>query len=273
MESELFEEGAKIIKERVIEAYTMDNIEAKIYPQEIFNGGYWKNIDLTKELQAEDKVKASYDSYRFAFQSIELNQNDKLLEIGCSSGHGLIDALKTYRPKILKGIDITPFAIEKANRIHKDLLEENKNLSFEVGSAEDIPSPDNAFTKAFMIETANHIPDIRKLCQEVFRVLEPRGKIGIMGHLPKDLDSAKHVKLVWWCKGGITNLTSVEVVREEMKKAGMVELVVDNISEDVFPGLLKWSQTMKDEGNFPASLLKAHRDGFLNYYIQLYEKP
>lgn len=72
------------------------------------------------------------------------------------------------------GIDITPEMIERAREnLRKTSLE---NVSFEVGSAEELPFPEAHCDAVISNGVFNLVPDKMRALKEVYRVLKPNGR-------------------------------------------------------------------------------------------------
>jgi ubiquinone/menaquinone biosynthesis C-methylase UbiE len=96
---------------------------------------------------------------------------DRLLDIGCGSGHLLYQFRERF--KSLIGLEFSPHRLEQA----KANLE---GLSFTplIGSAEDLSAIDsNSIDQISSADTIEHIPDVYKATQEMYRVLRPNGRL------------------------------------------------------------------------------------------------
>ncbi|MDH3387511.1 MAG: class I SAM-dependent methyltransferase [Gammaproteobacteria bacterium] len=95
-----------------------------------------------------------------------------ILEVGCGRGSRLADWIRWgARPRHLSGIDLMPAFIAEA----QDYL---PNADFQVGSAEDLPYPDQSFDIVVQQTVFSSIKDqdLRKaIVCEIMRVLKPDG--------------------------------------------------------------------------------------------------
>jgi ubiquinone/menaquinone biosynthesis C-methylase UbiE len=72
------------------------------------------------------------------------------------------------------GLDLTPEMLERAKEnLSKTSLE---NVSFQEGSAEDLPFPEASFDVVISNGVFNLVPDKAKALKEVLRVLKPNGR-------------------------------------------------------------------------------------------------
>ena len=90
------------------------------------------------------------------------------------------------------GIDLTPEMLKQARvNLKKTSL---KNVSFEEGSAEELPSSEKTFDVVISNGVFNLIPDKMKALTEAFRVLKPSGRFLLadqilMGGMSTDTES------------------------------------------------------------------------------------
>lgn len=100
------------------------------------------------------------------------DMSQSVLDIGCGAGHGSNMLSKKY--KKVYGVDISEEAIQYAKKNWAA-----DNIEFVVGSAMDIPFPDNSFDTISAFEVFEHLDDWRKFLSEIKRVLKPRGVVYI----------------------------------------------------------------------------------------------
>lgn len=133
----------------------------------------------------------------------------RILNIGCGFGWFEIRAAKLGAKKVI-GIEITEkdLAVAKKNiRI--------KNVDFIVGSAIDLPFPDNYFDTIVSWEVIEHIPinTESKMFSEVKRVLKPNGRFYLS--TPSSNFYTKIFDPAWWMIGH--RHYSIEKIRELSK--------------------------------------------------------
>jgi ubiquinone/menaquinone biosynthesis C-methylase UbiE len=96
---------------------------------------------------------------------------DHLLDIGCGLGQVLDAALR--RGARASGIDPSPAMVRQARRRVPD-------AHVELGSAEDVPFPDRAFSHVAALDTFHHWADRGAGLREAVRVLAPGGRLLIV---------------------------------------------------------------------------------------------
>nr|ACA21556.1 SAM binding protein [Candidatus Pelagibacter ubique] len=107
---------------------------------------FWTNV-----------VKDFIDYYK-------LDDGSKILDVGCGKGFMMLDFLKANKNLIVKGIDISNYAIENC-------MDEVKNL-VSVGNAKDLKFQDNEFDLVISINTVHNLElkECTKALQEMERV-------------------------------------------------------------------------------------------------------
>lgn len=105
--------------------------------------------------------------HRYAL-ACDLVKNQKVLDIASGEGYGSM--LLSKHAKMVIGVDISSEAVQHANNKYKNI-----NLSYLVGSADDIPLESNQFDVVISFETIEHLKDHQKMFSEIKRVLKPEG--------------------------------------------------------------------------------------------------
>lgn len=134
------------------------------------NRGEWESFEKEYE-----QVYRTQDWYFKLIDNLEV-KDKQILDLGC--GQGLITYYVYKKGGDVIGIDIANVPVNKANRRFNKLNIENKCF---VGNAEKLEKiKDNYFDIVISLGVLHSTPDIRKAAKEIYRVLKPRGKIGIL---------------------------------------------------------------------------------------------
>ena len=133
------------------------------YDLETMNYGY---ADKNERLKYYDVNYYSFNLYKKVF-NIKLNDQSKILEIGCGRGTGIYYLAKLYPNYNFVGIDRCDIAIKKAK-----LKYNLSNLKFEVGDAELLPFKTNSFDAIINIESSHCYKNFNKFLEQVKRVLK-----------------------------------------------------------------------------------------------------
>ena len=91
-----------------------------------------------------------------------------LLNVGASTG--IMDSILADHFKLVAGIDIDDTAIAHAGDNYR-----KPNLSFQVADALDLPFAGESFDVAVCSQVYEHVPDARRMFDEIYRVLVPGG--------------------------------------------------------------------------------------------------
>jgi ubiquinone/menaquinone biosynthesis C-methylase UbiE len=140
-----------------------------------------------------EQVVDSYDSYMSeatfgqeqALREITVNlaqvkPGDCILEVGCGTGTLTLAAKQQAGPsgKVF-GIDVIPGMIELSQR---KAAQAHEDVTFQLGSIDDIPFPENLFDVVLCSFMIFHMSDTtrRKGMAEIHRVLKPMGRLLIL---------------------------------------------------------------------------------------------
>ncbi|PIV00992.1 hypothetical protein COS54_01870 [Candidatus Shapirobacteria bacterium CG03_land_8_20_14_0_80_39_12] len=111
---------------------------------------------------------------RIIFANLDINGNEKILEIGCGRGFYL-KTLKEVWPKLeVTGIDLNLEYLKKAEEFVGEL-----KVNLRVADATKLPFEDKTFDRIIATEILEHIPDDQKAIAEIYRVLKPGGMVMI----------------------------------------------------------------------------------------------
>jgi ubiquinone/menaquinone biosynthesis C-methylase UbiE len=102
---------------------------------------------------------------------------DRFLDIGCGPGAGLEYASRAGAE--VAGVDPSAAMVERAAK-------RAPNADVRLGSAEEIPFADNAFTVAINVSSFHHWADREAGLREIRRVLEPGGRLHVVEGKLKD---------------------------------------------------------------------------------------
>jgi arsenite methyltransferase len=140
-----------------------------------------------------EDVLASYCGVGNLFSLGPVNKGETVLDIGCGAGiDTLVAAVMVGSGGRVTGIDLIPEMLNQA----KTNLEKTsfKNVTFQKGSAEELPLPEGTFDVVISNGVFNLIPNKAKALREVFRVLKSSGRFlladqFLMGDMPADTES------------------------------------------------------------------------------------
>lgn len=107
-------------------------------------------------------------SCRDAAQKLKNYNYEKLLDVGCGTGF-LIEILKRQKEAEYCGLDLSSEMIKVAKAKFDD------SVHLVVGTADELPYPDNFFDVVCCIQSFHHYPYPQKAMEEAHRVLKPDG--------------------------------------------------------------------------------------------------
>jgi len=117
------------------------------------------------------------------WERMDLSARDRILELGC--GEGWACRLMAHRAGpgcSVVGIDISNEMVRRAQEKSRSLA----NVTYQCGSAHEIPGPDKSFTKAVSIEAFYYFERQDLVLKELFRVLKPGGQLYLLMCLYQD---------------------------------------------------------------------------------------
>jgi ubiquinone/menaquinone biosynthesis C-methylase UbiE len=148
--------------------------------------------DRIMKSQMEQMVN-SYDSYmrkmtlgreralrEMTVNLAQVKPGDSVLEVGCGTGTLTLAAKRQAGPtgKVF-GIDLIPGMIELSQR---KAAQANMDVTFQLGSVEDIPFSANQFDVVMCSFMIFHMSEMvrRKGIAEIYRVLKPQGRLLVL---------------------------------------------------------------------------------------------
>ena len=262
------------VNKHLLETYGVHDLAEKpAFQGGYTNFGYWKNIPLGKTITLEERIRASQALYELVFDHLDIQKEDLIVEVGCGRGNGCAAIAEKYHPVSVTGVDIIPQQINRAKRIHKESIEKHApSLSFQTGSSNSLPFPDNSQTKIFSVEAAQCFPSMKDFAQEALRVLRPGGRLVVTAHFATCEAGYQALrKLIPTVDLGVDLLIPIEQVRRAFQEAGFKEVSFQAIGEDVFDGLQKWRLNIQDV-KWAENYFVSYKKGFLDYYLIILEK-
>ena len=159
--------------------------------------------------------------------SLALDKKDRIIDIGCGAGGLSRKLAQIVIEGEVVGIDISEGYIKKLNQsVERGKSGEYMNLIFKLGSAEDIPYPDNYFDHAICSESFGFWSEPEKGLKEIKRVLKPGAKLYIVNS-HKDARSrvsAAGVRIFNLFSAHKEHVYSSQEYREFFQRAGFTEV-------------------------------------------------
>lgn len=240
------------------------------------NFGYWKRVDISPshQLTDDDRITSEQDLYLEVFKSAELGEEDVVLEVGSGLGFGCVLAAREKQVGKMVGLDLSADQLARAKKIHGDELEKFPQIGFLQGSAQDMPIPDQTFTKVISVEAAQHFPKVSEFLSESLRVLQPEGTLVITTFFATSESSLAQLKeLIPTIRDDIDKVVSIKEISSQLTQLGFENIEYKSIGSQVWYGFDKWiaQSEMKDTWN--VNWMKAYKGNLVDYYVIAAKKP
>lgn len=138
------------------------------------------------------KEYGEYETNRLGVETLKLEANSRVVDIGCGTGCALRHASEQVTHGSLVGIDPAPRMIEIAREQTAQHSSVNRTVYHE-GSAENLPIEDSSADVVLAFDSYDHWTDKPKGLKEVRRVLKANGRFVVVkdGGLPNGTDAQK----------------------------------------------------------------------------------
>ena len=142
----------------------------------------------------------------------------KILDCGCGGGANIRKLLKKYPQSIVKGVDYSAVSVEKAQRLNRDAITDERCAVWQ-GSVSKMIFAASWFDAVTAFETVYFWPDVPAAFAEVFRVLGPSGVFLIVNEESGDSR---------WCSivDGMRTYTA-DALAEWLRAVGFVDVRSD----------------------------------------------
>lgn len=122
---------------------------------------------------------------------LEIKDGDRILDFGTGSGYLAFAVGEKFPQCAVVGLDIVSDTLAR----NRDCAAERglRNLEFMDFDGLDLPFGDGAFDWVITRFVLHHVPDIRHIFGEVFRVLKPGGHFFLADPTPNDADAGRFV--------------------------------------------------------------------------------
>ena len=188
----------------------------------------------------------------------------EVVEVGCGRGGGASWIAKTYDPKKLMALDFSNDAV----RLASDWYSSQKNLSFKVGNAEDLPLQDNSKDIIYNVESSHCYGNVEAFVKEIYRSLKVGGTFCWTDFRDKETMKKLHDIFL---ETGFEIISKKDVTKEVLDALDDInDSKVKGISESVPIGMKKSFETFAGVQGTP--VYEAFKAGNLHYHRYLMVK-
>jgi SAM-dependent methyltransferase len=123
-------------------------------------------------------ARSNQERVRWTIEQLELQPNDRVLEIGFGPGYAIAEACKLLPGGFIAGVDHSEVMVRQATKRNAEAVKIGK-VDLKLGSASDLPVYDKPFDKIFTINSIHFwtdpIPSLKALRER----LKPGGLIAV----------------------------------------------------------------------------------------------
>ena len=128
------------------------------------------------------------DISEFAFECVDVEDNDKILDIGCGGGVNIEKFLKLTKNSV-DGLDYSDVSVSESIKRNQKAVNEKRCRVIQANVC-DMPLENESYDLVSAFETIYFWPDIENTFKEVFRIIKPNGQFliaqGTDGNHPED---------------------------------------------------------------------------------------
>lgn len=242
----------------------------RLFCGEYINFGYW--MPREGAVTQNDRKKSSKRLYQEVFDRLDINEYDRLLEVGCGLGKGARLAYETYFPLEVVAIDASEDQVSRAQAINSEVAA--GKLTFLSAEAEKLSSLGKKFSKLYSVEALQHFDDVPKFIGEAYASLLQGGKVVITTFFFKKHPDPQYLKDAFPnVISGVDKVVLVDEFIAQLEAAGFVNVCCESIGEHVWEGFDKWMASTEFSGTWNRNWLKAYQNKLLDYYMITAEKP
>lgn len=250
----------------VKDMYGMDDLgNDPIFPGNFINYGFWEGIYRPGlDISREERILSQANLYKAVFQRLNIQSDERVLEVGCGRGAGLALAGNIYPPTSLYGVDFSPF---QAVRSQKNTAGEHQNLHILSAKAEELPFDDSSFDRIYSIEALQHFTSVPDFITQISRIIKPKGKAVLSTFLATNQQAIPSLNDMFpTMKRGVDNAVPVGNIQMWFELSGFADIKTESIGNEVWEPFVKWCEQVKPE-EVSSNWLEAYKSGLLDYYI------
>lgn len=152
---------------------------------------------------------------------------NRILDVGCGGGAALAKLAIQYPEACLAGCDISPLAVESAQKINEQAVAAGR-MKLKLSGVPNLDYPDNSFDTVFSVESLYFWSDAVEGLKDILRVLAPGGTfmtvLEMVGGNMSDHHEEIAKELNMFCP-------SPEELKQIVLQAGFIDSVLDEERE------------------------------------------
>eukprot|EP00128_Syssomonas_multiformis_P016056 Colp12_sorted_trinity150504_noHs@28481 len=206
---------------------------------DLYEWGWGQSFHFAVQRKNESFAASIARHEHFLAHTLELKQNDRVLDIGCGVG-GPARSIAHFSGAQVTGLNNNQYQIERATKLTKSQGLE-KRVSFVKGDFMHLPFDNDTFDAVYEIEATAHAPSKVDCYKEVLRVLKP-GQIfaGYEWCLTDKYDPSneehRRIKKCIEEGDGLPDIATTKEVEAALVEAGFELLGCRDVAEDYREG-------------------------------------
>ena len=166
----------------------------------------------------------------WGLQRVSIRERDMILDVGCGGGKTVSKLAARASKGTIHGIDYAEASVAAARRVNRNEIARGR-VEIQQASVSDLPFPDGMFDLVTAIETHFWWQDLPAGMREVFRVLQPGGRLLIIAEFYNGGKHARYVgRLAQWTTMAMLD---VDQHRAIFSDAGFTDV---HVEEDLAKG-------------------------------------
>ena len=171
-----------------------------------------QDYDLTRDI--------NIDTLKHILSKTDFNPDTKILDFGCGTGN--------YTCAVKKLTNAIVYGIEPSDGMREKAISKKMDIIFLKGDHTKIPVDDNSIDLLYMTDVIHHVPDLRSMFNEFFRVVKSDGLICIL------TESHKQIESRFWSAYFPSTVTAehnrypdIDVITSAATECGLIPDVID----------------------------------------------